>query len=362
MEPSIVSYRFSLSTCITAVLCAMTAAPAFAADLAENTTVNGRLFVDFSNADVSSDGASTAGKGTGIDVKRFYFGATHQFDSTWSVNVTTDFNYLSNDAETQVYIKKAFLQAHFADAFVARLGSADLPWIPTVEDLYGYRYVENVIIDRLKFGTSADWGVHALGVLGGGMFNYAVAVVNGGGYKNPTRSQSMDVEARVAFMPVTGLTVMLGGYDGKLGKDIEATATPALHTAKRGDALVTYINDRVRVGAEYFQAKDWLQVTTAPEDKADGYSLWASYNFTPDWGVFARGDSAKTSKDLNSDQKDEYFNIGVANHVRKNVDISLVYKHEKVDGGGFVNSVNGNLGGLKEGKYNEVGLWALAQF
>jgi len=62
--------------------------------------------------------------GTGIDVKVFYVGVSHKFDDIWSVNVTTDFNYVSNDSETQVFIKKAYLQATLSDSVrgAGRLG------------------------------------------------------------------------------------------------------------------------------------------------------------------------------------------------------------------------------------------------
>lgn len=328
----------------------------------ESTTISGKMFADFTNTNLTSDGVDSAANGTGIDIKRFYLGVTHNFDDTWSANVTSDFNYVSNDSQTQVYIKKAYLQAKLSDALIGRLGSADLPWVPMVEDLYGFRYVENVIIDRLKFGTSADWGLHGGGKLSDGMFNYAVSVINGAGYKNPTRSSSMDVEARVGFVPIKGLTIAVGGYSGKLGKDVEGSATPPQHTASRADALVAYADGPLRLGAEYFQAKDWNQVTTVASDKADGFSIWGSYNFAATWAVFARGDSTKTSKDLNPDLKDEYFNVGVAYKPRKSIDVALVYKHEKVDGGGTVTTSNGTIGGLREGKYNEAGVWAQVAF
>jgi hypothetical protein len=350
-----------IATCVAATLGACAASSAFAAG-EESTSVTGKMFADFSNVDLTNDGVDSASNGTGIDVKRFYVGIGHVFDDVWSANVTTDFNYVSNDGETQVFIKKAYVQAKLSDALIGRLGSADLPWVPMVEDLYGYRWVENVIIDRLKFGTSADWGVHAGGKFGDGVVNYAVSVINGAGYKNPTRSSTMDVEGRVGFMPLTGLTIALGGYTGKLGKDIENSATPALHTADRYDALVAYVGGPLRVGGEYFQAKNWNNVTSATTDKADGYSLWASFNFSPMWSVFARGDSAKPSKDLSPDLKDEYYNVGVAAHPRKNVDFALVYKDEKVDGGGAISTSNGTIGGLIEGKYQEIGLWAQVAF
>jgi hypothetical protein len=344
-----------------AALCALSGY-AGGASADETTTVGGKMFVDITNYDLSNDGVDSAANGIGLDVKRFYLGVTHNFDDVWSINVTSDFNYIANDGETQLYIKKAFVQAKLSDAFVTRVGSADLPWVPYVEDLYGYRFVENVIIDRLKFGTSADWGLHAGGKVAEGKFSYAASVINGAGYKNPTRSNSMDFEGRVTFVPITGLNLAIGGYSGKLGKDIEGSTTPPQHTAERLDALAAYANGALRLGAEYFQAKDWNQVTTAASDKADGFSVWGSYNFNSNWGAFGRWDSADTSKDLRPDLSDEYFNVGVVSHPRKNVDIALVYKNEKVDGGGTVSTSNGTIGGLVEGKYSEVGVWAQIAF
>jgi hypothetical protein len=346
---------------VASLLAIAVAGPALAAD-GESTIVAGRMFADFSNIDLKNDGVESAANGTGIDVKRFYLAVTHNFDDIWSVNVTSDFNYVANDGETQIFIKKAYLQAKLSEAFTARLGSADLPWIPFVEDLYGYRWVENVITDRLKFGTSADWGLNVNGKAADGMLNYSASVVNGAGYKNPTRSDSMDFEARVGFVPVAGLTLAVGGYSGKLGKDITNSTTPTQHTAERVDALVAYVQGPLRAGAEYFQAKNWNNVTSVATDKADGESVWASYNFTDMWGVFGRYDNAKTSKDLLPNLKDKYFNVGVVNHPRKNIDLALVYKNDKVDGGGVVATSNGNIGGVRDGKYDEVGVWAQVQF
>jgi len=327
----------------------------------EKTTIGGKAYLDLTNIDQQTDGTDTAAKGTGVDIKRFYLSVGHNFDSVWSANVTSDFNYVSNDGETQIFIKKAFLQAKLSDAFVARLGSADLPWVPFVEDLYGYRYVENVIIDRLKFGTSADWGLHAGGKLGDGMVGYAVSVINGNGYKNPTRSKSVDFEGRLSFEPVKGLTLAAGFYSGKLGKDVQGTTTPPQHTAQRVDALVAYVQPKFRVGAEYFTATDWNQVTAAATDKSDGYSAWGSFNFTDQVAAFARFDEAKPKKDLTPDLKDQYFNVGIAYKPRKNVDVAFVYKHDKVENGSISTS-NGTIGGTADGKYDEIGLWAQVAF
>ncbi len=340
-----------------AIMASLAAAgPAFADS---DTVVGGKAFFDFTNLNQKSDDVKTDSSGTGVDVKRFYLSVTHDFDKVWSANITSDFNYVSNDGQTQIYVKKAYVQAKVSSAFTARLGSADLPWVPFVEGLYGYRFVENVLVDRLKFGTSADWGVHASGAFMDGAVSYAASVVNGAGYKNPTRSKSVDVEGRIAYSPIKELTLAVGFYSGKLGKETQSVT--AEHTANRFTALVAYVNPSWRLGAEYFTAKDWGQVLSTDSDKADGYSVWGAYNFNSKVSVFARGDSSKPKKDLSPGLKDTYFNLGVAYRPVKNVDLAVVYKHDKVENGTLSTS-NGSIGGASEGKYDEVGFWAQVSF
>ena len=56
-----------------------------------------------------------------------------------------------------MFVKKAFVEYKAAPMAALRLGSADTPWIPYVESIYGLRYIETVITDHLSFGTSAEW-------------------------------------------------------------------------------------------------------------------------------------------------------------------------------------------------------------
>jgi len=297
-----------------------------------DTKFSGKMFFDFSNIDQkNSDTGKTDASGTGLDVKRFYLGVDHQFNDIWSANLTTDFNYVSSDGETNLFVKKAYVQGKFDQAAVLRIGSADMPWIPFVENYYGFRYVENTLTDRLKYANSADWGVHLGGDIGANkVANYAVSVVNGGGYKNPGRSKGVDIEGRVGFVPFEGMIVAVGGYSGHLGKETESIDTP--HTAQRGDVMVAYADKKIRVGAEYFTAKDWGNLVLSPVgDKADGYSFWASYALTDDVALFGRYDNAKLSKDLDGQAKDVYYNLGLQYQVAKGFKLAAVWKHEKAD-------------------------------
>ncbi len=297
--------------------------------LVNDTKISGRMYYDFSHIDAEDNGVSTSATGTGFDIKRFYLGVDHKFNDIWSINLTTDFQYSSAIGSTEVYLKKAYLEGKFSDAFAVRVGSTDLPWVPFAENAYGYRYVENTLIDRLKYGTSADWGVHAAGELGSGMFNYAVAVINGAGYKNPSRSKSVDFEGRIGFEPVEGMTIAVGGYSGKLGKETETVDAP--HTANRFDALIAYATPNFRVGAEYFSAKDW-NVTQVAEDKADGYSVFGNVGLGGEGiNLFARYDSAKVSKDIDPSLKNTYYNVGVEFPVTKGIKVAPVYKYTKLE-------------------------------
>lgn len=324
-----------------------------------DTKITGRMYYNITNVSQSRDHVGQAANGTSFDIKRFYLGVDHKFDDVFSANLTTDFTYDSGPASaTQLYLKKAYLQAKLSDAAVFRLGAADLPWVPFAEDLYGYRYIENTLIDRTKFGTSADWGVHFSGKLYDGVINYAISAVDGAGYKKPFRSNGIDVEGRVNAN-IDDFTIGLGGYVGKLGKDVEGVS--ATHTATRFNAIAAYTNDIVRVGVEYFLANNWNNVTTAASDSADGFSLFGSYKFASQWSVFGRYDWTKPSRDVNAPLKDNYFNVGISYSPAKIVDFALVYKRDKADNG-FLSTSNGTIGGLAQalgsnGTYDEIGLF-----
>ena len=356
---------------LTAAVMTAIAGMSIAAQADESTTVGGKAYIDFTSKTVkNTSGSKVDPSGIGFDLTRFYLSVSHNFDDMWSANLTTDVNYAADcgtyitgvnfgaqtttsskckPADIQLYVKKAYLQAKFSDAAVVRAGSADMPWIPYVEHAYGYRYVEKTLIDRTGFGTSADWGAHVGGKVG--MVNYAVSAVNGNGYKHPDRSKSMDFEARVGVMPVKGLNVALGFYDGKLGMNTyaNANATPPVTvlTGKRMDALVAYSQDMFNVGAEYVSAKDWK---TSTSDKAAGYSVFGSVKAGSSAAVFARYDTLKPNKTTVPGLKDTYYNVGVSYEARKNVDLALAYKNEKMKNTG------------SEAKTSEIGVWTQVKF
>jgi multidrug efflux pump subunit AcrA (membrane-fusion protein) len=335
-----------------------------------NTTISGKSFFNVSNINQKSTdllGVTTnnAQNGTQAELKRFYIGVDHKFSNVFSANITTDFRYNANGTtkDTLVYVKKAFLQAKLDPALAVRIGAADLPWVPFVEGIYGYRFVENTLIDRTKFGTSSDWGVHVLGTFGNNLVSYQVSAINGAGYKTLARqSDTIDLEGRVSVNPIKPITLAIGGYTGKLSKsaaNLPGSATP--HTASRFDALAAYTDKRIRAGIEYFAAKNWNTVTSAFSDTSDGWSAFGSFAFTPKILAFGRFDWVKPSRDLNPTMKDNYFNAGVDYKPLPPLDLALVYKRERANHG-FLSTSNGTIGGALDGTYDEIGLFGQFSF
>jgi hypothetical protein len=332
---------------------------------------SGKVYTDFTYKQNVDEGAEATSKdsGTGFDLKRFYLGADYAYNEFLSARFRTDIG--DQNGKFDVFVKHAFVQLKFCSGFWLRAGAADLPWVPFVEDRYGFRYVENTLIDRTGFGTSADWGLHVGGDLVGKMVSYSLSVVNGKGYANPSRSQAPTVEARVSVQPIKDLYFAVGGQVGTLGQ--KEAGVPTAETASRVQAMASYATGMFRVGAEGFYGKnDQAAIVTgkAPSDSALGFSGWAAVQLAPTLKptVFGRFDYVQPSMDVNEDLKDVYFNAGLEITPVEQLKVSLVYKRDHVSTGalpGSWKSTNGVVGSTlpnSGGTYQEFGVWSQLVF
>ncbi|WP_174284641.1 hypothetical protein [Sphingomonas bacterium] len=384
---------------------------------ADSTVLSGRMYFNFSNINQLNNGARQGNDGTGFDIKRFYFGVDHKFNNVFAANLTMDvsnvvgntsnYNFpgAQSNAATSItvpatcvtgtvactvtvpaqtinnnlalvgrgfYIKKAYLEAKLSPALIIRAGSADTPWVPYVDNQTGYRHIENSLIDRTGYGTSADWGIHVLGDMFDKIVSYQVSVIDGGGYRNVKVTNSVDFEGRLSAQ-YDGFFGAVGGYSGKRATNVQGLVLPAgltnLHTATRLDAMVGYKVALLTVSGEYFHAKDWNNVATVAEDKTSGYSLFASVAPIPKWSAFGRFDWVKPTELTDNALRDHYFNMGLQYEPVKIVDLALVYKREAVDNG-LLATQNGTIGGANaaglltggRGTYDEIGLFGQLRF
>ena len=187
--------------------------------------------------------------------------------------------------------------------------------------------------------------------MAGGSMEYAVAALNGNGYKNPSRSKGLDFEGRLSFAPTEKTVVGIGAYSGTLGKEKETV--DARHTANRVDFLAAYASGNTRFGVEYFQAKNWNNVLTTATDKATGWSLWGSMGLNEKGvTVFGRYDRSDISKTLDPSLQDTYYNLGVEFPIAPGVKIATVYKHTD----------QRNDARSKDLKTDEFGVWGEFRF
>ena len=355
-----------------------------------NTGISGRMYFNASHVTHAVNGIKTGNpdNGGGFAIKRLYLGIDHKFDDVFSAQLTMDAD--SPVATTSggiagrgFFIKKAYLQARIRPELVVRLGAAELPWIPYVEGIYGYRHIESVLVDRTRFGTSTDWGAHISGDLAGGVVSYQLSAVDGAGYRDPHFSRTIDFEGRLSAK-YKGFNLAVGGYTGKLGKNlVAAVGAPALlRTYNRFDALAAYQGKAGQtpftLGFEYLYAKNKAFNSTAPiaqsalEDAAEGYAGFASINPFRQWSVFGKYENLKPSKDLHPGFKEDYFNVGLQWSPAKIVDLALVYKRDQASNGALSTSdlTSGVIGCSASaaivcagrGTYDEFGLYGQFRF
>jgi hypothetical protein len=418
---------------ITAAILASCAAAtsAFAVDLGEGTTVGGQAFFDFTNisdhqGQANGSDPAVAPSGTGFDVKRFYLIVDHQFNDVWSADLTTDAQYASNStvvtgatvtcsggakptgttcptgssvtsitptttavntggSVTEVMVKYFYVAAKLNDALTVHAGAYAMPWVQYVDGLTGLRWVEKSIGDRLSLLNTSDWGVNASGSFANNLIAYSTSVVDGGGYKNPTRTKYPDFEGRLSTKPFSWLDIGVGYYNGHLGQVTVANENYDEANATRWDGLVSVNYAGARLTAEYIDAKNYKTVNSIAagvfgtqdvvagsataalnDDATKGYSLIASYAFTASWQVFARYDNVNLSENVLPNLKDKFYDFGIDYKPLKSLDLALVYKNEQVfNGAATIGSADANssyvIGGATsgtDGTFREIGIYA----
>lgn len=293
-----------------------------------STELSGVVFANASHVDQSDDNAEPSTRGARFDLKRAYLAVEHRFTEGLSANLTTEFQYGSETGATDFFVKKVYLQAELSEALELRLGASDTPWIAYANSLYGNRWIDKPLVDRVGAGQSADWGVHAAGDLPGGVVSYAVSMLDGGGHRDPSQAGDIDIEARISAK-IDDVQFGLGGYSGKLGE-----GGSALRSARRLNMALAYAHKTFRVGVEVFTAKNWDNVTTVATDRSRGYAMFAAYDLSDKINAFARYDRLKPTRASDPARTEDYVNLGLAYSPVRDVDIAMVYKRDTSESGG----------------------------
>jgi len=279
------------TTCRAAALLIATAiaTPAFAGD----TQVSGKIYFDYSSASKTVGNVKTTN--IGGNLTRTYLQVKHKLDDTWTATFKVDSAYeVNNKKKTGVYVKTAQLSGSFMPELNVKFGVIGTPWIGHQEHLEGHRYITKTFVDTQGLDSSADAGIGIYGKVADGLFNYTITEVNGKGYGDIKRGGSQDLNARIGFAPVEGLTIDFGFRDGYMGaKTTTQTSTLALTKYTLTQAMVTYgMGHDFRVGADYIvdNAK-----TNGASTKLKGLSVFGWANLTDQFGAFVKYETAKLS-------------------------------------------------------------------
>jgi len=276
---------------------------------------------------ISADGSRTGSAAKSYQAfqfRRIYFSYDDNINDNFSFRFRTedDQGELFANGKIGSFVKDAYLKwkGVFSGSDMT-FGVQPTPAFDISEGLWGYRSIEKTIMDFYGTVGSRDLGVSLKGKLDdGGMLGYWVMIGNGASTGTPEGDKYKRYYLNLQAKPVDNLTITL--Y-----QDYAATA-PGAAGANRGKATTAIFGDygmkgMYNVGVELFSQNVTNAYSTGVSTAsavAMGYSIFGSYNFSPDVAGILRYDIYDPN--TNSNVKGDARNLliaGVSVALDKNV-------------------------------------------
>lgn len=311
---------------------------------AAETKFSSQVFANFSNLQI--DDRKTDAEGWQPDLKRFYLNFDHSWNENWKLKVTTDVQWHRQQDPTDVWFRHAYIAYQMNEHNQFKFGVAELPWIDYVARRVGYRYIDPSLTPKNKLAGPTDLGVH-YGFTNQD-FSFAASAITGGGFQKPRVGDQVDIELAAVWHISNSVDLATGWYEGARVQDKDDK--PKRHTAQRWNMALSYQLKGTRVGVEYAYNDNWTQVSQVEEDASDGWSIWASNRFLPDYSVFVRYDWLHPSRRLNPELERDYFQLGLDWKATNYLTVAFVVKQNHVD----------SL--IIDQEQNEIGIWTMWNF
>lgn len=229
-------------------------------------------------------------------INRGWLWVDHSFSDRYEARITVESEEPlmgeSNGTGWTMRLRHAYLQVNELVNYVdLQAGLLDNYYISRVEDVWGYRYVDEVSLHKLGYLSEADIGVSLVGVCPGDWGVLVVQVLNGGGYfeRDMNKYKDFIVLAEIHPFPKSpdfSEVALIGQYymgwpniaDGSVGRSFsENTKKDRLS----GGAIFQY-RSWIRGFAEVFLTQDdsdWTNDTSDEfVDEAYGFSVLGSIN------------------------------------------------------------------------------------
>jgi hypothetical protein len=217
----------------------------------------------------------------GFWFRRIYLTYDNEMDGHFATRLRLEMSNAGDFATSNTmipFVKDAYLQ-YKIENHVFSFGISQTPALSTVENAWGYRYLEKIPLDLYRMASSRDFGVAAIGKIdNSGHIGYHVMLSNGSGNKDEI-DKGKSAQLSVNWSPLEGLILeTFGEYADAEG--IEDGYTWRLFGA--------YVKDRFRIGIEY--ADQTLQQAAAPDIKRRFLSAFVCGNIIEKISVILRCD------------------------------------------------------------------------
>lgn len=146
-----------------------------------------------------------------FDLRRFYFGFTADLEKHVGVQFVGDINAKAasgqQDSDYDLFMKTGFVEFKnfdFAPGLKFVFGQHDLPWVPHIEKIWGYRVQGEVLTDWERYFTSTDVGASVKYEFPEKWGDAHLIFVNGTGYNGgPETDNYKDIHSRVTLRPLS---------------------------------------------------------------------------------------------------------------------------------------------------------------
>lgn len=248
----------------------------------QEVDVGGRAYMDYFYTFASPD---TGVEGVhGFRYRRLYLTTDFILSESFSGRARLE----ANDGTTgpngpEPYVKDLSLTWAYTEDHSATLGVTPPPAFSLGEEVWGYRSLEKMILDRVGIVRSRDFGLRLDGlVTESPVVRYAVMVANNSGVR-PETDAPKRVYGQLELRPSDPWLFVVGadhaGYDD------------ARDAGTRVSAFGGYVSDPVRVG---FEGYAYRETRTLEEDgTAVGGSLFGIARIAAQWSMIARLDRSR---------------------------------------------------------------------
>ena len=244
-------------------------------------------------------------------IKRGYLNVEAKLKPWLSARITPD-TTLDASGDLKVRLKYAYAKftmprLGFVTQPALEVGMVHMPWLDFEEHVNSYRLQDTMFMERNGLFNSADYGLTAMGLLGGTLpedtqrqvskaypgrwGSFALGIYNGGGYHAAEKNANKALEARLTIRPVPdlapGLQLSYFGVRGKGNLESEPDwQVDALMLSFEAPVCVLTATVTDATGNQKGDALD----SDGRALQRDGWSLFAEAKLTPRWGLIGRYD------------------------------------------------------------------------